>query len=294
MKNLTYLTFIFVFTMACQPASQEQEAEFTSLFNELDLNGWETYMGIPPASVDLPGLAKDEEGNYTEPIGLNNDPLNVFTVVNEDDQPAVRASGQLNGALSTVDEYENYHFRMEMKWGDKKWYDNPDQLRNSGLLYHGVGEYGAGFGVWKKSHECQLMEKHAGLSYRMGDTYCSIPASIPEGEEGYIFDPDAGLVEFGEGKEGGKVCAMSVINEKPVGEWNTIEIMCMGDTSIHIINGVMNMFNVKSHLEENGRQIPLTKGNIELQSEGAEVFFRKMEIRSIDKIPEKYVNQIGG
>jgi hypothetical protein len=205
-----------------------------------------------------------------------------------DGEPAIHVTGQVNGSLATVEEFENYHFRMETKWGEKKWLGE-DNLRNSGLLYHGVGEYGAGFGVWKKSHECQLMETMAGDSYRMGDTYCSIRASKPEGSDRYVFDPKAELVEFGEGKQGGKICSKNSTNEKPVGEWNVIEVICLGDTSIHIINGVVNMINVDSHLEDGGRQIPLTKGNIQLQSEGAEVYFRKVEIRAIDKIPDKYL-----
>jgi hypothetical protein len=49
------------------------------------------------------------------------------------------------------------------------------------------------------------------------------------------------------------------------------------------------MINEDSHLLVNGQKQPLSKGNIQLQSEGSEVFFRKMEIRSVDEIPEKYL-----
>lgn len=288
MKNSYFLIVVTLsFVMGCQPGGEEAP-EFRSLFNGTDLTGWETYIGVPESSMEVPGMEKDSSGLYQEPIGFNNDPLNIFTVVEEDGQPAVKVTGQINGSLATVEEFENYHFRMETKWGEKKWLGE-DRLRNSGLLYHGVGDYGAGFGVWKKSHECQLMETMAGDSYRMGDTYCSIRASLPEGEDRYVYDPEADLVAFGEGKPGGKICSKSVTNEKPVGEWNTIEIICVGDTSIHIINGVVNMINVESHLVEEGRKIPLTSGNIQLQSEGAEVFFRGMEIRSLDQIPEKYL-----
>jgi hypothetical protein len=176
-----------------------------------------------------------------------------------------------------------------VKWGTQKWPEGSDNLRNSGLLYHGTGDYGQGLGVWKKSHECQMMETMFGDSYRMGDTYCSIRASRPEEGQRYVYDPSASLVEFGEGKQGGKICSKSVTNEKPHGEWNVVEVICLGDTSIHVINGTVNMVNVDSHLEENGKIIPLTRGNIQLQSEGAEVFFRRMEIRNISAIPEKYL-----
>ncbi len=286
-RNLLFS--IVLLTIIVSGCSTSKEDQFTPLFNGKDLSGWETYIGIPEPSVKVDGIDKDSLGNYTAPIGLNHDPLGIFTIVTENGQPAVRVSGEVYGALATTKEYENYHFRMEVKWGSKKWAPRKDKLRNSGLLYHSTGEYGAGLNVWKKSHECQIMETMFGDSYRMGDTYCSIEATKPEGQDRYIYTPGAPAVEFGEGKEGGKICSKSVMNEKPIGEWNTVEIICFKDISIHIINGVVNMINTNSHLEENGRIIPLTKGNIQLQSEGAEVYFRNMEIKSIDKIPVKYL-----
>lgn len=273
-------------TSCCQ---QTTDSEFRALFNGQDLEGWETYVGVPGPGIELDGLEKDSLGNYVEPIGLNSDPLDIFQVVMEDGAPAIRVSGQVNGSLATKEEFENYHFRMQVKWGDKKWYDNPDALRNSGLLYHGTGEYGIGLGVWKQSHECQVMNTMFGDSYRMGDTFCSIRASVPEGGSRYVYDPEAELVEFGEGKTGGKICSKSVMNEKPVGEWNTVEIICVGTTSVHIVNGKANMVNEDSHLMVNSQKIPLSKGNIQLQSEGAEVFFRNIEIRPADEIPEEYL-----
>jgi hypothetical protein len=36
---------------------------------------------------------------------------------------------------------------------------------------------------------------------------------------------------------------------------------------------------------ENGKELPLTKGKIQIQSEGAEVFYKGIKIQSIDKLP---------
>jgi hypothetical protein len=286
-KNTIYILFAsLIYISAC---STEKKEAFTPLFNGKDFTNWETYIGIPEPSVSVGGIPKDTLGHYTEPIGLNRDPLHVFSIVTEDGKPAVRVSGEVYGALATVKEYENYHFRMQVKWGKRKWPPREDKLRNSGLLYHGTGVYGAGLGVWKNSHECQIMETMFGDSYRMGNTYCSIRAVKPEGGDRYVYTPGGPVIEFGEGKAGGKICSKSIMNEKPAGEWNTVEIICFKDTAIHIINGKVNMIITNSHLEKDGEIIPLTKGNIQLQSEGAEVFFRNMEIRSIDKIPRKYL-----
>jgi hypothetical protein len=79
------------------------------------------------------------------------------------------------------------------------------------------------------------------------------------------------------------------MNEKPLGEWNTIELLCYEGTSVHVINGVVNMINTNSHMLVDGREVPLTKGVIQLQSEGAEIYYRNIQIRPINKIPDQYL-----
>jgi hypothetical protein len=76
--------------------------------------------------------------------------------------------------------------------------------------------------------------------------------------------------------------------EKPHGEWNTVEVICWGDSSIHIVNGkvVMRLYN--SRKVENGQKIPLKKGTIALQSEGAELYYRNVKIRPIKEIPKSF------
>jgi len=261
------------------------------LFNGKDFTGWEAYLGVPDPSVDVPGMERDEEGKYTRPLGVGNDPLKVFTVVNLDGAPALCFSGQIFGSFATVAEYENYHLRLEIKWGEKRW--APERWggrRNSGLLYHGVGEFGKGLGVWKISHECQIMENDFGDSYRMGETYCDITASRAGEKDPYTFDCNAPAVSFGPQSAGlPPICKRNPINEKPLGQWNTVELLCYEGTSVHVVNGQVNMINTNSHLMVNGKKVPLTKGVIQLQSEGAEVYFRNIEIRPISKIPSEYL-----
>ena len=269
--------------------SCDSEPKWESLFNGKDFAGWETYIGVPHPSVDVPGLERNEDSIYTQPLGLSNDPLNVFAVVEIDGVPALRISGQIYGSFATISEYGNYHLRLEAKWGEKKWAPREELPRNSGLLYHGTGEFGAGLKVWKISHECQVMEGDFGDSYRMGATYCDITASRPSENERYVFDPAAPAIRFGHGENLAPVCSKNPVNEKALGEWNTIELLCYEGTSVHIINGKVNMINTNSHLLIDGKEIPLTKGVIQLQSEGAEIFYRNIEIRKITKIPEKFL-----
>ena len=90
-------------------------AERVSLFNGKDLSGWYTYQRKPEPTSTVEGL-KMENGQYVEPIGLNRDPLQVFTVVEADGEPAIRISGEVFGILVTHQEYENYHLSMEVKF----------------------------------------------------------------------------------------------------------------------------------------------------------------------------------
>ncbi|GBU07538.1 hypothetical protein AwDysgo_08690 [Bacteroidales bacterium] len=281
--------FIFPVLVLMLYSCNKPESKFEALFNGSNFDGWETYIGVPDHSINnIHGLSKNEEGLYTQPIGTNKDPLNVFSITEIDGEPALHISGQVYGSFSTLAEHENYHLRLEVKWGDKKWAPREDKARNSGILYHGVGKFGKGLEVWKISHECQVMENMFGDSYRMGDTYCNITAKAND-NGGYIFDPQAPSITFGTGLPAGKICSKNILNEKPHGEWNVIEVLCLGDVSVHIINGTVNMVNTKSHLMVNGNEIALTKGVIQLQSEGAEVYYRRMEIRSINEIPKSYL-----
>ena len=53
----------------------------------------------------------------------------------------------------------------------------------------------------------------------------------------------------------------------------------------HIVNGVLVMVLQNSRYNKNGNPIELTSGKIQLQSEAAEVFYKNIEIRSIEAIP---------
>ena len=66
-----------------------------------------------------------------------------------------------------------------------------------------------------------------------------------------------------------------------------IDLYCLGRTSVHVVNGKVNMINYNSGKIENGVVSPLTKGKIQLQSEGGELFVKTLEIESIKAIPSE-------
>jgi len=265
MKKLHFISLIAIFTLVFNSCNMQEP--WQPLFNGEDLTGWDTWVG------------PTEEG--LDPIGLNKDPLNLFSVVEEDGEKLIRISGEINASLATQEEFENYHLVMEFKWGDElfsRW--------NSGLLYHSYGEFGEGLGVWMSSHELQLWTGNIGDSYRMGKSYCEIPM-VQNSEGKYVYTKGAEKLPSIPETET-RIVAKDGDYENPKGEWNTVEIYCYGRTSVHVVNGNVNMINYNSgkYLGENNIE-PLTGGKIQIQSEGGELFIRSIKLRPISEIPEE-------
>ncbi len=260
---LLLIAGVVLSSMAFSPAKKNWKL----LFNGKDLSGWEVFVG-----------PKEKDG---EPLGLNNDPLDIFTVKDLNGEKVLRISGEINASIATLEEFENYHLVMEFRWGDKKY-----TKFNSGLLYHSYGDFGAGLGVWMSSHEFQLWTGHIGDSYRMGNTWCEITATKNSVDK-YVFSKTADHIASVPKTET-VIVAKDKDYEKPKGEWNRIELYCYGRTSVHLVNGKVNMINFNSAKYLEGRKVePLTKGKIQIQSEGGELFIRNIKIRSIDQIPPK-------
>jgi hypothetical protein len=284
---------VFLLLSSCTSDKNDPETESEisvnteTLFNGNNLDGWYTYMKSPEPTSEVNGLARNDDGVYLEPIGLNRDPLNVFTVVEEDGEPAIRISGEVFGILVTDQEYEDYHLKLEFKWGDEKYPPRENLKMDSGILYHSIGEEGAWGEVWMKSLECQVQETDCGDYISVDTVMVDIPAYQNEEDSRFYFHPDSSLVTFNPDRA---YCEFYRDNENPMGEWNTMEIYTMGGNSVHLVNGTPNMKVMNSRHIVNGKEVPLTKGKIQLQSEGAELFYRNIELTPISEIPESVWN----
>jgi hypothetical protein len=171
------------------------------------------------------------------------DPKGVFRV----EDGVIHISGEEFGCLTTEKEFENYRLLVEFKWGEKKWPPREKAVRDSGILLHGVGPDK----VWTKSIECQIQEHDCGDFYMVDGTSIVV-----------------------DGKKETRYKKKTKDAEKPNGEWNTIEVVCDGDKITNIVNGVV---------VNEGSMASVTKGKIVLQSEGAEVFYRKVELTPLAK-----------
>jgi hypothetical protein len=210
----------------------------------------------------------------------------VFSVVMEDGKSAIRISGENFGGISTQQEFTNYHLSLEFKWGKSKWHPKRDAKRDSGLLYHAVGPHAADWLFWMRSQEFQIQEGDCGDYWGCGGAFADVPAKKTEGNK-FIYAAGSPLLTFRHNGPNGRNCIKNPDAEKPTGEWNTIDLYCFGDTSVHMVNGkvVMVLYNLRE--PEGSGDKSLTKGKIQLQSEGAEVFYRNLEVEQIARIPTK-------
>jgi len=261
------------------------DGPWRSLFNGHDLGGWETFMSTPDPAWEVPGMRRDDNGNYIEPVGANRDPLHVFAVETVDCEPAIHISGQGFGVMTTLESFGNFHLRLQIKWGEARWGKKATAPRDSGLLYFVHGSAGAVDGNWPRSIEFQIQEHDMGDLYALGS---QITVLARRADALWLYDPAGQPTVFVQRTPIGNRAVRLVDAEKPKGEWNTLELICLNGNSIHVVNGRVVMRLSRAQRLDGVEPASLASGRISLQTEGAEVFYRHVEIRPITEIPIEF------
>jgi hypothetical protein len=165
--------------------------------------------------------------------------------------------GKPNGHLITDTEKENYRLRIEYRFAG--------QPGNCGVLVH-ASTPRALYKMFPKSVEVQMMSQDA------GDFWCIVEdINTTNMEERRGPKDQWGITE---GKQR-RIKNLTDGSEKPVGEWNTMVIECVGNSvKVWVNNDLVNY----------GFNCTANKGKIALQAEGAEVEFRKVELTKIIKL----------
>ncbi len=246
------------------------------------MSKWESFIGVPHTSVAIEGYEKMDDYNKGKPVGLK-DPLKVFSMIKQDDEDVLAVSGLIYGGFTTKQEYGNYHFSIEMKWGEKKYEPRLQMLRDSGLLYHCVGAHGAFWNVWMQCIEYQVQEGDMGDLYLLAGTAATVTSKpLDKGQVQY----DATGAPVDSRKDAIYKAKRGPENyEKPNGEWNVLEYYVVGDHAVHLVNGkkVLEIKNMTAKLDD--KVFQLTKGKIQIQSEGAECYYRRASVKPITEIP---------
>jgi len=255
------------------------------LFNGRDFDGWDRYLATPKGS---------------EPLVANVDPKSVFTVTNLNGENVIHVSGEIYGAITTRGEFTNFHFRVQFKWGLQRWPGRANVGRDTGILYCGIGQPNPRTG-WLTSVENNIMEKGIGQWWSVNGAIIDVEGEwiTPEmelyvpykkegrGEKNIVWKRGAPRITA----TGANGITPPFDTEQVFGNWNTVEVVFWGGQCIHILNGHVNLVAVNPRYKEGDQWRPLTHGKIQLQSEAAEVFYRKPEVRHLDELPAEYVGE---
>lgn len=129
----------------------------------------------------------------------------------------VTVIGKPNGYLVTNASYENYVMHVEWRWTDAA----AGPSTNGGVLIH-VSSGPVQQGLWPTSFQVQLKVQRAGDVLSMGDArFAETPTTA-----GTATSPSSTLARHADS------------SEKPVGEWNSADIVVRGGVIDVTINGV--------------------------------------------------------
>lgn len=236
---------------------------------------------IAPTEVVRPFHGRDLSGftTWLKDTGAE-DPDGVFSV----QDGMIHISGAGAGYLATKQSFKNYHLSIEYLWGRRN--EGEKYVRNSGLLLHKIGPDR----VWPTSIEVQLAQGCEGdfIVIRGQNKDSKVPPATITCEVRIADDGKTRWQKGGEKKvysgrqfwwSKHQVGFKELIDTRgrddvasPLGEWTKVECICKEDRITVKINGetVNECFDC----------FPAA-GQILLQNEGHEIFFRNFELRPL-------------
>ena len=118
MKN-KFFVFFLLFTLTISNSFSQKKGKSISLLDK-ELSNFDIWLSIPHTSVtDLPeGTYQSDKINSGDPIGLNNNLKNIFSIIEEDGEPVLKITGEIFGCISSKTSYENYHLSVMFKCND--------------------------------------------------------------------------------------------------------------------------------------------------------------------------------
>ena len=165
--------------------------------------------------------------------------------------------GEPRGHLITDAEHRDYRLEVEYRF--------PGRPGNAGVLVH-ASTPRALYRMFPRSIEVQMMSGDA------GDFWCILEdITVPDMERRRGPRAEWGTTE-GKGR---RILNLTDGSERPLGQWNTMVIEVLGRSVRVWVNG---------DLVNDGTDATADRGRIALQSEGAEVEFRKVMLTPIDRL----------
>lgn len=222
------------------------------------------------------------------------DPRKVFQV----HDGLLHITGDGLGAVVTNKRYRDYHLVLEFKWGERTWADRKNAAMDSGLLVHSNGIDGGYNGTWMPAIEVQIIEGGVG-------DFVPVPGKDENGEPVRLSytcnvgrDRDGEVIWNPEGpRETFTLGGLKRVNwfgrdpdwqdvkgvrgpqdkDSPPGEWTRLDVICDGGRIKVLVNGT----KVNEAFDATPRE-----GRLQLQSELAEIYFRRWELWPVGKGPK--------
>lgn len=223
-----------------------------SLFNGKDLSGWKVAVA-DQGFVDAQDIFVVSDGH-----------IHVYPTHEH-------GSKQPYAGLVTEQEYSHYRLSLDYKWGRNKFHPRFDMVRDAGILFHLHGPVT----MWPNSVECQIQEGDTGDLWIIGSQASSTVQNVirnysPRG----TLETRGGLPRFARFHR-------SYSWETP--GWNTVVVEVRGDQARFFVNGhlVNEARDMKRWDEARQQWVPLDRGPILLQAEGAELFYRNIRLEAL-------------
>jgi hypothetical protein len=230
-------------------------AEPVSLFNGKDLSGW---------TLDVPSRDKVSEAtDFTVKDGVITFDTRKGSWWAASPPSFIVRDGMLvslgkpGGHLVTEKVFSNYRLVVEYRFTKGGG--------NCGVLVHASTPRRL-YDMFPQSIEVQMMHENAGDFWCIGENI-----EVPDMEKRRP-KKDLDQKFGGDQADARRIVNLTDGSEKPLGEWNTMEIECKGDEVKVTVNGT---------LVNHGTKSTASSGKIALQAEGVEVEFRKVEISDL-------------
>ena len=189
------------------------------------------------STVEQSFFTKSDASNWTYVLKDKNiNPSEVFIMNNG----ILQITGVSSGYLRTKKTYSNYELNTEWRW--------TKVLANSGVLVHIQPKDT----VWPV---CYQVQQKAGDA---GDIICMNGLWAKECTDSVKFT----------------VKKMQTSNEKPLGEWNSMKVICKDITMKVFVNGI---------LQNNITGLTVSNGFIGFQNEGKPIEFRNLTIKTLQQ-----------
>jgi len=226
---------------------KQPDQGFDFLFNGRDLSGWHVFTDNKGKD---PNLFKAENGMIHAYPGQTPNTLQSF------------------GGIATDKNYDSYILSLEYRWGENKYEPRVNFVRDAGIIFHVHGPEE----IWPNGVECQIQEGDTGDIWVIG---CQVTSKVEPFTRNY--SSEGALATRGSVESRYNRFHRSYMWETP--GWNKVVIEVDGDHANYFVNGKLVNEVLQMKYQDGEEWKPLLSGKILLQAEGAEIYYRNIQLK---------------